>query len=375
MINKKFKIIFVLFLLLINCSSENYKIKKLFLRHNNLISNKKKFYYSKLNTLFVQMCENEDFNGSFLVAKNNEIVYKNCNGYANFETKDTINFNTAFQLASVSKQFTATAIIMLKLQQKLNYDDKITKYFLDFPYKNITIRDLLNHTSGLPNYVKLEFKDNLNNNISNQILYNYYVEHKPDLNFDSGTKFEYSNTNYAFLALLVEKITNQSFEEYLNKTFFVPLKMKNTFLYNKKMLNSLKTQGYYQKWSFAPQNMFDNIYGDKEIFTTTEDLFVWDSALYDNSFINNKEFSEIFETTDYKEYKFGWVVINISNYGKIIFHTGHWSGYNALFLRDISHKNTIIVLCNVINNDIYNKVTQILNILENNLITNEIKIY
>ncbi len=329
--------------------------------------------YSKLDSIFMLLVKKHDFNGSLLVAKNQKILYQKYFGYSVFEKKDSLNAASLFQLASISKPITALAIIKLKLSGKLSYSDNIKKYIPTFPYDNITINDLLNHRSGLPNYIKMEYQTDLYDKMCNQNLLQYFIDYQPALNFEPNTDFQYSNTNYALLISLIEIISSQKIETFLEENIFASARMHYTFLYKTSSL--LNTQGYYSKWKEAPKNQFDIVYGDKAVYSNISDLYHLDSALYQNSFIGAEEIINIFTTTSFKEYKFGWFVLNIENYGKILYHTGHWSGYNGLFLRDINNCNTIIMLCNVTNDNIYDYVVDILNIIENNRLKTSIKFY
>ncbi len=377
---------FILLFLLLSCNENQNKIIA-----NKVISLKIfEFNFKKakieFDSLFQNLDKNTSFNGIFLAAKNGKIIYENYSGYADFEKKDSLNKNSVFQLASVSKQFVSTSIIYLKTQNSLNYYDKVSKYLTDFPYQNITIENLLNHSSGLQNYVKITLDDNFYTNPSNQSVYDFFCNNKPELKFIPSSQLEYCNTNYVFLVLLVEKISGKKFYDFLKTTFFDKLNMNSTFIFQDPIVYSLNTQGYFSKWNKASKNYFDNVYGDKSIYTTAEDMLKWDQALYNDSIINQTELSNIFEknniisnfdekTNIKKEYQFGWVFAEIENYGEITYHTGHWSGYNSLFFRDIKNKNTIIILCNVTTNEIYFNFENFLNILEPKLNGSHVNLY
>lgn len=373
---------FFLTCLLISCKHEYYYRKTLI---NITQKNDFNYKYSKikLDSLFIKFCSKSGFNGAILVAKNDVILYQNYSGFADYETKDTLNLNSVFHLASVSKQFVATSIIYLKIQEKLKYSDKVSEYLEEFPYHEITILDLLNHTSGLPNYVKLQMNDEFYSNPSNETVYNFFCNLIPELNFNSGERFEYSNTNYVFLSLIIEKISGKKLFEFLNSTFFERLDMKNTFIYNDSLTYRVDAKGYFSKGNKSSINIFDYVYGDKEIYSTTEDLFKWDKALYNNEIISKSELDTIFNINESstkkissdKKYNFGWVEFEIKNYGKTIYHTGHWGGYNSLFFRDITNHNTIIILCNVINDEIYFNFESFLSILEPDFKDKNINLY
>jgi CubicO group peptidase (beta-lactamase class C family) len=176
------------------------------------------------------------FNGGMLVAKNGNIVFEAYNGNGHLNRHDVIDSLTPFHIASVSKTFTAMAVLKLWQNGKLNIDEEFSKYFPSFNYPGITIRNLLSHRSGLPNY--LYFMETLgwdkSKLIQNEDVLNYLITRKAEIPNISApnTHFTYCNTNYALLALLVEKVSGKKFPDFLQQTFFTPLQMKHTFLFN-----------------------------------------------------------------------------------------------------------------------------------------------
>jgi CubicO group peptidase (beta-lactamase class C family) len=338
----------------------------------------------QFDSLFKDLYTNSSFNGIFLVAKKGNIIYENFYGYADYEKKDTLNKNSLFQLASVSKQFVSTSIIYLKTKKLLNYNDKVSTYLTEFPYHEITIENLLNHTSGLPNYIKMLLDNEFYSNPSNEAVYNYFCKNIPALNFNPDERFEYSNTNYVFLTLIIEKITGKSFYDFLDIVFFENTNINSTFIFKKSEELRINTKGYFSEWNISAKNYFDYVYGDKAFFTTAEDLLKWDKILYSNTIINQNEIDSLFgnrkiefkENSNFtKEYYFGWFLAEINGSGKIMYHTGHWGGYNSLFLRDINKKNTIIILCNVITDEIYLNIEKYLKILEPDFDTCNVNLY
>lgn len=194
------------------------------------------------------------------------------------------------------------AIVMLKEKGKLNYDDKMSKYIPELSnYKNITIRNLLNHTGGLPDY--MELLDSLFDKrkiATNKDIIALFAKHNPKVLFEPNTKWEYSNTGYAFLASIIEKVTSMSFGEYLDKVIFKPLEMKNTFVYTrryapKKISNyaygyvySDSLKKYYLPDELTETKMvvwLDGIVGDGTVNSTVNDLLKWDRALYTDKLV------------------------------------------------------------------------------------------
>jgi len=296
------------------------------------------------------------FNGCVLVATNNKIIIDKCYGTADFEKKDTLTTNSIFQLASMSKQFTAMGIMILKDNGKLNYDDKVQKFIPNFPYEKITIRHLLNHTSGLPNYLWLVdrfwvLSEPPYNDDAIRILNsaNQY------LNFESGKRFQYSNTGYVLLASIIEKVSKMRFGDFLNKNIFEPLGMENTFVYstvfkdneNRKMIPGYRH--YSRGYNKFPKTKFDGIVGDKGIYSTTGDLYKWDQALYGNKLIDKETLIDAFRNgrlNNGKKVRYGFGFrIKQDNFGnRIIYHNGLWEGFRNSIVRNIKDKTTIIIL-------------------------------
>ncbi|HNS46983.1 MAG TPA: serine hydrolase domain-containing protein, partial [Bacteroidales bacterium] len=177
----------------------------------------------------VDVCHHSlGFNGNILLAHDNEIVYQACSGY---EDAHLIRLRpeTSFQLASVSKQFTAMAILILEAEGKLRLDDPLRNSIPELPYQGVTIRHLLNHTSGVPNYLWYIDQYWTSDSLlpTNEDLVSILAEHGDRMNFDPGERFSYSNTGYALLASVVERISGQSFGSFLTERIFIPLHMEN----------------------------------------------------------------------------------------------------------------------------------------------------
>jgi len=295
------------------------------------------------------------FNGNVLVAQHGITIYEESFGYSDLRKKTPLNSNSKFQIASVSKQFTAVSIMQLYEKGLLDYNDSIQKYFPEFPYKGITIHMLLTHTSGLPNYTylcdrKFPYKDSA---VYNNEVIKCMEKYQPAKYYTPGKRFDYSNTGYILLASIVEKVSGMSFPEYLKKNIFEPLHMNNTFVYVKGKTNipSNTTIGYKTYRRKAEDIFLNGVYGDKGIYTTTGDLLKWDQGLYKNIIIKYKNLERAFKPWAHKRwtkkyYGYGWRIYNDKIAGKVIYHSGWWYGYQSLLIRLEKDKSTIIVLKN-----------------------------
>ncbi|MEY3424935.1 MAG: hypothetical protein RL679_293 [Bacteroidota bacterium] len=322
----------------------------------------------KIDSLLNSLYSKEKINGNFLIAEKGKVIYSHSFGLANETTKDKLNENSIFELASCSKQFTAMAIMILKENGKLSLDDKIIKYIPELSnYNGVTVRNLLNHTGGLPDY--MELMDSLfdkSNIATNRDIIQIFHKYQPTILFEPNTKYEYSNTGYALLASIIEKVSGLTFADYLSKTIFKPLKMKNTFVYSRRLTpkkidnyalgyvysDSLKK--YFLPDELKETNMviwLDGIVGDGTVNSTINDLLKWDRALYTNKLLTQEAMKEVFEVATLNDasktkYGFGWVIDDNADFGKISSHSGGWPGYVTYIERHITHDKTIIILQN-----------------------------
>lgn len=314
---------------------------------------------ARLDALFQKLRNTYGFNGAVLLAENNHVIYKKALGYADLKTREELTTQSIFQLASVSKQFTAIAVMMLKSKGLLNYDDKIKKYFPNFPFADVSIRHLLNHRGGLPDYRWFldPYLSDKYAPVSNQQMMGYFARYQPPAYFTAGAHHAYSNTGYAVLAALVEKISGVSFSKFMELAVFKPLGMKNTYVYSKCEHESppQAVKGYEKngRWE-APNDCFNGITGDKNIYSTVEDLFLWDQALYSNKLLPQKELEEAYkpgnpELKGYRNYGFGFRISQQVKDKKIVYHSGWWRGFRTFFLRNISDHSSIIILSNTVN--------------------------
>ncbi|KFF19915.1 serine hydrolase [Flavobacterium hydatis] len=301
---------------------------------------------AELDKLMKHYHANGVFNGTILVSENGKVIYRNAFGYANNETKQLLTPESCFDLASVSKQFTAMGIMILKEKNKLSYDDKLIKYFPEFPaYANdITIRNLLNHTSGLLNYYEFSDKDNLTNFEIFKILIN-----RNQLNFKPGEKYAYNNGGYVMLALIIEKVSGVSFTTFMKKNIFDPLKMKNTSVCNDpgfKIKN--RAIGYNRIGEIDDYKISHT--GSTSIFSNVDDLFLWEQSLYTEKLVSKKTMDEAFTPATLKNgsvsnYGFGWR-ISKDKQQKSVEHSGRQFGYRTFIKRDLTKNNSYILLTN-----------------------------
>ncbi len=301
------------------------------------------------------------FNGGIIVAKGGNIVFEKYAGTAFVNGFDTIRASTAFHIASVSKTFTAMAVLKLWEQGKLNIDDEVNKYIPGFNYPGVTIRSLLNHRSGLPNYIHFlqPMGWDINKYISNEEVLNFLITRKAEMvdTSPANTRFSYCNTNYVVLALLIEKVSGKTYAQFLQQQFFSPLKMTNTRVFS--LADTLTaTPSFDWKGRLIPFNFLDSAYGDKNIYSTPRDLLLWDRALNSGRLFSQATLAQAYapysnEKPGVKNYGLGWRMNIYPNGKKIIFHNGWWHGNNAVFIRLIEDSATIIVVGNKFTRAIY----------------------
>jgi CubicO group peptidase (beta-lactamase class C family) len=312
------------------------------------------------------------FNGCILVAEKGNIIFEGAFGYRNLKTKDTLTTRTPFQLASVSKMFTAAAIMLLHEKALLNYDDDIKKYIPEFPTTGISIRNLLNHRSGLQNYIYVADKYWDRTKVLNNADIPALFKNNNILPFfPPNHHFNYCNTNYALLALIVEKISGFSFPDFMKTFIFTPLKMKNAYIYCKAdenfMAESAIGFSYFYRGGMRAEipDYLDGVTGDKGMYASVEDLFLYDQALYRNGLMKASIIEEAFQPSPddngkTKKYGFGWRIRVSDDNKKEVYHYGWWKGFRTYFIREMTDKIAVISLNNRSNVHINNILCQIL---------------
>ncbi len=291
---------------------------------------------------------------ALMIIKNGKIIFEHCYGLSNLEENIPIKPITNFRLASLTKEFTATAIMILIKEGKLNFDEKLTDIFHNFPsYGNsITIKNLLNHTSGLIDYENL-IPDTATIQVNDKDVLEMMMK-QDSTYFEPGTKYQYSNTAYALLSQIVEKISGKSFANFLKENIFVPLQMNSTLAYEKGISEvSNRAFGYSKKDSGfirTDQSLTSAVLGDGGIYTSIEDMYKWDQSLYTEKILSQKFIQASFtrgalNNGEKIDYGFGW---HLKTYKKheVVYHTGSTIGFRNIIYRIPNLKFTIILLTN-----------------------------
>ncbi|MDO9595223.1 MAG: serine hydrolase domain-containing protein [Lutibacter sp.] len=309
----------------------------------------------KIHNYTNQLSQQYGFNGSILVAKNGKVLFEEHVGRKDLRQKDPIESTSTYQLASISKQFTAAAILLLYQEGKLDLDDFASKYLTDFPYQNIKIRHLLNHTSGLPNYMYAAEK-NWKSKLppDNEAMINLMDKLKMLPYFKPGEKFNYSNTGYFILASIVSKVSNQSLSDFLDSRFFKPLNMQYTYVHNPnektKYDELIGFRKYGKSYIAIPFTVNDGVVGDKGIYSNVSDLFKWNQSLEKNTILTKPILAQAYlpgKTNSGKivPYGFGFRLKQEID-SELVYHNGVWNGFSTTLRSYKADEITIIILSN-----------------------------
>lgn len=323
---------------------------------------------AELDQLFTQKFEQGLFTGNILVAKEGIPLYIGTFGLANYHNGKKLSEDSLFELASVTKPMTAIGIMILEEQGKLNYDDTIQKWIPSFPYATITLRHALTHTSGLPDYMEL-FESHWDHRCiaTNTDVLRLLAEHRPQLNFDPGEKYQYSNTGYVCLAMVIEEVSGMSYATFMLHHIFKPSAMQRT-----RVMNRRYQPEYVEDFAFGyirdvkralfsmPDelpgyefvNYLDGIQGDGMIHSTIMDLLSFDRALKNGHLLSASSLELAMSATVTKDGQktpcgFGWFIDQSPRTGKKVFHSGGWPGYSTMLCRYVETDFTIIILNNV----------------------------
>jgi CubicO group peptidase (beta-lactamase class C family) len=291
---------------------------------------------------------------SVIVIRDAKVVYKHAYGLADVEVKTAATPKTNYRLASCTKQFTAMCIMMLAERHKLNLDDRLTRFFPDYPAygKDITVRQILTHTSGLRAYEELMPKDQTAQLHDIDVL--NLLKQATDTYFPPGQEYRYSNTGYAHLALIVEKASGMSFAAFLKKNIFGPLKMHETVAFEEgKSTVRNRAFGYTKKgdaFERTDQSPTSAVLGDGGIYSSVEDLMLWDQALYTTKLVSDDMLHQawtpsILSSGKQSNYGFGWELGEMHGI-KTVRHGGSTIGFRTAILRIPEKKFTVIVLAN-----------------------------
>lgn len=323
-----------------------------------------------VNSIMQSIADTARFNGNVLVARAGKVVYQKSFGLADFYSEQPLNDSSIFELASVSKQFTAMGIMILKERGKLTYEEDVRKYIPELPYGGMTIRHFLTHTSGIPDYMEHGLSSGRWD--PKKIVYNddiiaLLATHKPPVNFKPGEKWEYSNTAYALLASIIGRVSGQPYGEFLRANIFEPLGMKHTRTYNTRRSKREVIPNYAYGFVYSdslkkytlPDSVkslyfvytLDGIEGDGIVNSTSMDLFRWNEALYTEKLVKQATIEEAFTPVvladgTKEDYGFGWGIASDSTLGRIVEHSGGWPGYGTYIRRYLDSHDCVILLSN-----------------------------
>lgn len=319
-----------------------------------------------IDSFYRKRVKNDHFNGAVLVAKNGVPMYEAAFGYGNFASGEQMTVHSPIQLASCSKTFTGTAIMLLAEQGFLSLDDTVQKFFPDFPYQGITIRLLLSHRTGLPDYTTFPtgYFTSSSAYISNKDVLNYFTVMKPAVRCKPDHMFMYCNTNYVILASIIEQVTVMPYHQFIHDFIFAPLGMDDSFVYNPTDSTAPRgTISYDSRGRVWKENIYDGVVGDKGIYSSVEDMLKWDNALRNGQVLSEESLQEAYKprsTDKYsfvgekdKNYGYGWRMVKQPDKSYMIYHNGLWHGSNNVFARDLDDGYTVIVLGNKANNNNY----------------------
>ena len=330
---------------------------------------------ARMEALARQAFERGSFNGTWLCAEGGEIVSKGALGWRDLENKEPLADDCVFDLASVTKQFTATAVMLLRREGLLDLDDEITKFFPAIPYKGVTIRHLLHHTGGLPDYMSWVDKTARAEGTipDNSVIVRFLCECGEPAVFAPGEKWEYSNTGYCLLAQIVEELSGVPFEDFLRTRLFEPAGMEATRVWHRRMDKctipnlawGLVLPLGSREYVLADEDedsgevvTCDGANGDGLVHSNIFDLFAWDRALreekiltkdeqrllYTPGRLNNGAVSGDPEDEDGDAYGLGWFVAEDPDLGLVVCHSGGWPGYGAWYERFIDKDRVLILL-------------------------------
>jgi CubicO group peptidase (beta-lactamase class C family) len=322
----------------------------------------------QIDAIFSSLKSNNAPGAAVLVVRNGRTVFRHGYGVTDLHTRHKIDAHTNFRLASFTKQFTAACIMLLARDGKLHYDDHLTDFFPEFPAygKSITVRNLLNHTSGLPDYEDILMKqyDGTPPEKVPQILdagVLKLLERETSGKFPAGSKWEYSNSGYAVLAMIVEKVSGKPFGQFLQQRIFTPLEMKHTLAYEKGK-NEVPHRAYGHSkedgaWRETDQSPTSAVLGDGGIYSSLDDLAKWDRALRNHTLLSEAEMQPALTAVSPADgpaktpegqtlsYGFGWFLDPHAGHRRM-FHNGSTVGFRTTIQRFPDDNLTIIVLAN-----------------------------
>ena len=371
---QKIAAIFIILFTLISCKKEsaesaendlpnygNVELDDVFSKEDSQLMNESEIK-NTLQLYYDRVWEKGELSGGFLVAKGDKILFERYRGYAKENDQIPITQNVPLHVASVSKTLTAMAVLKLVEAGKIKLHQKVTDFFPKFPYPEVEVFHLITHRSGLPKYEYVIDEMKLNPShgryFTNQDVLDLLIKNKPELARNVNTRFMYCNTNFALLALIIEKVTKNSFPVAMQKMIFQPLKMKHSYIFQPK--DSLRAaQSFYNRGNRPfPNDKLDWIYGDKNCYTTPRDLFNFSKAMFSEKFLRKSLKDSIFqpysnERPGVNNYGMGFRMKNFDNGERLIYHNGWWHGSNSSFSHLLKSKVTIIAIGNRFSGRVY----------------------
>jgi len=326
-----------------------------------------------IDNWFLNLQKDNKFNGVVLYVNEGKELLAKGYGYTNHKKEFELTENSSLRLASVSKQFTAAGIMLLKENGKISYDDLVSQYINGFPYEKVSIRHLLNQVSGVPD-IYMELAETEKDKIpflTNEKAVHLINRENRKTKIRPNEEFQYSNTNYIILARIIEVISGLSFEEYMQKEIFTPLGMDNTRVWNlkskdKTFENKADDFDNFQGNAKALKPTFlEGVAGDGAVFSSVKDMFLWDKFWYENPLIGNKNLTEAFHKPtlnngEKSDYGFGWLITE-----KGMWHNGAWLGAKTIIIRNTERKNCLVILDNS-SNKFFNKIIEELKTIAKN---------
>ena len=357
-------------LILTSCSSKNNDKNKTLSPANSkpldtaaLLAYNPKNADKKIDEAMKELHRTRGFNGNVLVAKKGKIVYENAIGWADYLHRDSLKIGSQFELASVTKTMTSTAILMLMERGKLTLDDDVKKFFPDFPYDGVTIRLLLTHRSGMMNYVyfidDIYRSQHLNQKkgLTNAEAMKMIADYKPRPFNVPNKRFLYNNSNFMVLGAIIEKVSGMSYADFMKQNVFAPASMAHTHVYSKAVYDKIPVDvvGHDRgQWRYSvAQNFLDGPVGDKGIYSTVGDLFLFDRALRAGRLLKQATLDSAYVPRNpmvhgHFSYGYGWRTFTAPGQ-EVIYHTGWWHGFRHIYLRDMKNDITIVLLTNLAN--------------------------
>lgn len=321
---------------------------------------RKQYLLDSSKAYYLRWISRGNFSGQYLMAKNGHIIYARANGFSNAEEKIKMTLKTPIHVASISKVATSLAVLRLVDQGKIKLNQKVCTYLPTFPFKDITVKMLLNHRSGLPFYGYFaDANTDRKTTIDNQDIIDLMIKFKIQLNHTPGTHFAYCNTNYAMLALIIEKATGLSFPKAMKTLIFDPLEMKSSVVASTKKQYDSFCRNYKQNGMWNGFTYLDAVYGDKNLYTTALDLVKLDRATYSDHFLSDSLRKQMYRGYSYehpgtRNYGLGIRLKEKKGKDTFFFHTGWWHGNTGLYCSLREDTICIIALSNNLNKRVYN---------------------